>query len=101
MECSICYLQKGSLRSSTRVDRENHTVMLPEQGIVIDPFMGSGTTGEVAKLNNRKYINFELNPEYAILNSMRESQKSVAFLPNYEKIYLRSTKINHSKTRFC
>ena len=28
----------------------------PEQGIVIDPFMGSGTTGEVAKLNNRKYI---------------------------------------------
>ena len=63
--------------------------------------MGSGTTGEVAKLNNRKYINFELNPEYAIL-PMRESQKSVAFLPNYEKrIYLRSTKIDHSKTRLC
>ena len=31
----------------------------PEQGIVIDPFMGSGTTGEVAKLNNRKYIGLE------------------------------------------
>ena len=39
----------------------------PEQGIVIDPFMGSGTTGEVAKLNNRRYIGLELNPEYAIL----------------------------------
>ena len=38
----------------------------PEQGIVIDPFMGSGTTGEVAKLNNRRYIGLELNPEYAI-----------------------------------
>ena len=37
----------------------------PEQGIVIDPFMGSGTTGEVAKLNNRRYIGLELNPEYA------------------------------------
>ena len=34
----------------------------PEQGIVIDPFMGSGTTGEVAKLNNRRYIGLELNP---------------------------------------
>ena len=34
----------------------------PEQGIVIDPFMGSGTTGEVAKLNKqdiRKYIEEE------------------------------------------
>ena len=46
----------------------------PEQGIVIDPFMGSGTTGEVAKLNNRKYINFELNPEYAILDNERISK---------------------------
>ena len=46
----------------------------PEQGIVIDPFMGSGTTGEVAKLNNRKYIGVELNPEYAILANERISK---------------------------
>ena len=46
----------------------------PEQGIVIDPFMGSGTTGEVAKLNNRKYIGLELNPEYAILANERISK---------------------------
>ena len=45
----------------------------PEQGIVIDPFMGSGTTGEVAKLNNRRYIGLELNPEYAILANERIS----------------------------
>ena len=45
----------------------------PEQGIVVDPFMGSGTTGEVAKLNNRRYIGLELNPEYAILANERIS----------------------------
>ena len=46
----------------------------PEQGIVIDPFMGSGTTGEVAKLNNRNYIGLELNTEYAILANERISK---------------------------
>ena len=46
----------------------------PEQGIVVDPFMGSGTTGEVAKLNNRRYIGLELNPEYAILANERISK---------------------------
>lgn len=33
-------------------------------GIVLDPFMGSGTTGIVAKMKNRDYIGFEINPSY-------------------------------------
>ncbi len=36
----------------------------PEGGIVVDPFMGSGTTGRVARNLNRNYIGFELNPDY-------------------------------------
>lgn len=36
----------------------------PEDGIVIDPFFGAGTTGVVAVKNGRKYIGCELNPEY-------------------------------------
>lgn len=36
----------------------------PEQGIVLDIFMGSGTTGVVAKKLNRNYIGIELNSEY-------------------------------------
>jgi len=36
----------------------------PENGIVLDPFMGSGTTALVAIKNQRKYIGCELNPEY-------------------------------------
>jgi site-specific DNA-methyltransferase (adenine-specific) len=36
----------------------------PEGGIVIDPFMGSGTTAVVAVKNFRKYIGCEINPHY-------------------------------------
>ncbi len=36
----------------------------PKKGIVLDPFIGSGTTAVVAKRLGRKYIGFELNAEY-------------------------------------
>ena len=39
----------------------------PENGIVIDPFFGSGTTGLAAKQLNRRYIGVELNPDYCHL----------------------------------
>ena len=37
----------------------------PEGGVVLDPFMGSGTTGVVAKKLGRNYVGIELNKEYA------------------------------------
>ena len=36
----------------------------PENGIVLDPFGGAGTTGIVSALNNRNAILIELNSEY-------------------------------------
>lgn len=36
----------------------------PSGGIVLDPFMGSGTTARVARKLNRHFVGFELNPEY-------------------------------------
>ncbi|HJV19314.1 MAG TPA: site-specific DNA-methyltransferase [Sediminibacterium sp.] len=36
----------------------------PEGGIVLDPFMGAGTTALVSRKLNRNYVGFELNPEY-------------------------------------
>jgi len=36
----------------------------PEEGVVLDFFMGSGTTGIVAKRLGMNYIGFDLNPEY-------------------------------------
>lgn len=42
-----------------------------EGDTVLDPFSGSGTTGEVALTNGRNYIGVELNPEYAGLSEKR------------------------------
>jgi len=35
-----------------------------EGDTVLDPFMGSGTTGVVAKRYNRNFIGIEINPQY-------------------------------------
>ncbi len=43
----------------------------PENGIVLDPFGGSGTTGGVAMKLNRKAILCELNPEYVGIMEQR------------------------------
>lgn len=43
----------------------------PEGGTVIDPFMGSGTTGVVALSYGRKFIGIELNGEYVKLAEKR------------------------------
>jgi site-specific DNA-methyltransferase (adenine-specific) len=42
-----------------------------EQDIVLDMFMGSGTTGEAAKNNNRNFIGFELSKEYCDIANQR------------------------------
>jgi DNA modification methylase len=43
----------------------------PEGGIVLDPFIGSGTTAMVAKQNNRHYLGCELNQDYKPLQNER------------------------------
>jgi site-specific DNA-methyltransferase (adenine-specific) len=42
-----------------------------EQQIVLDPFMGSGSTGLAAVELKRKFVGFELNPEYAKIAQKR------------------------------
>ena len=43
----------------------------PKDGVVLDPFMGSGTTGAVAILNKRHYIGCELNKAYIEMANKR------------------------------
>ncbi|MBX9123696.1 site-specific DNA-methyltransferase [Enterococcus sp. K18_3] len=43
----------------------------PEDGVVLDPFMGSGTTGAAALMHRRNYIGIELNPEYIEIAEQR------------------------------
>ena len=46
----------------------------PVDGTVFDPFTGSGTTAEVAMVNNRNFVGTELNPEYVLLAERRLSE---------------------------
>ena len=69
---------------ATRPYKEAHFATFPEQliepcilagsrpdGIVLDPFFGSGTTGVVAEKYGRRYIGVELNEEYIELAKKR------------------------------
>jgi len=51
-----------------------------EGDIVLDPFMGSGTTAVVSKSLNRHYVGCELNEDYGKLIQKRLSEKSFARL---------------------
>jgi len=46
-------------------------------GIVLDCFMGSGTTAMVAQQHSRKWIGVELNPEYEKLINKRTAQREL------------------------
>lgn len=43
----------------------------PENGLVIDPFFGSGTTGIYARKANRNFVGIELNHEYVEIANKR------------------------------
>ena len=53
-----------------------------EGDIILDPFMGSGTTAMVAKKNSRAYIGCELHEEYASLQTDR-----ISTIPNKLPLY--------------
>ena len=50
-----------------------------ENYVVLDPFMGSGTTAVAAILTNRRFIGFEINSEFCSIAEIRikETQKSM------------------------
>ena len=43
----------------------------PAGGVVLDPFGGSGTTGQVANALGRRYVLIEINPEYVEIIKQR------------------------------
>lgn len=47
--------------------------------VVLDPFMGSGTTAQVAMQWDRNYLGCELNPEYGALQNERIQQELTLF----------------------
>ena len=57
----------------------DHIVSWSNAGdVVFDPFMGSGTTGKMANLNNRKFIGIEKVPEYFEIATKRINEHKAA-----------------------
>ena len=48
-----------------------------DEGTVLDPFFGSGTTGRVAERLGRKWIGIEMNPEYIKIAEKRFLQREL------------------------
>ena len=79
----------GSLTSSAQI---NHPAMFPLQlakdqilswsnlgGVILDPFMGSGTTAIAARALGRHYIGFEISAEYCDIIRQRLEQTRTLF----------------------
>lgn len=47
----------------------------PQKGLILDPFMGAGTTALVAQKLGRNYLGIELNPAYIKIAERRLAQK--------------------------
>lgn len=85
---------KRNMRSiwpiANRPSKEAHFAIFPEDlvktpikagcpvgGVILDPFMGSGTTAVVARNLGRQYIGIELNPEYITIAKKRLAQQKI------------------------
>jgi site-specific DNA-methyltransferase (cytosine-N4-specific) len=76
-------LRRGCVKNGERFSSSTQTlcwqrsckcVAEPVPGVVFDPFMGSGTVGQVAQRLGRKWIGIELNPDYVKLQAQRTQQ---------------------------
>ena len=77
----------------SRKERLEHPAPFPEQlakdhilswsnegDVVFDCFMGSGTTGKMALVNNRSFIGFELDEQYFAIAEKRITEAQVAVM---------------------
>lgn len=62
-----------------RLARDHITSWSNEGDIVLDPFMGSGTTAKVARALGRHYIGFEISAEYCDIIRQRLEQTKTLF----------------------
>jgi DNA modification methylase len=52
----------------------------PPGGIVLDPFIGSGSTAVASLMHGRRYIGFELNAEYVAIAERRLSKTNISII---------------------
>lgn len=62
-------------QKSLKVMEEIIKIHTNENDLILDPFMGSGTTGVACIKNNRKFVGIEVNPEYFNIAKKRIENK--------------------------
>ena len=85
------YVVSGGTSSKDK-EAHKHPAIFPEQlahdhivswsnegDVVFDPFMGSGTTGKMAKLSNRNFIGVELDSTYFLIAEDRIGKANALF----------------------
>lgn len=65
------YWEGPTTQSTNKFHPQCHCQALHRPGIVLDPFIGSGTVAQVAIQNKRDWLGIELNPEYIELAQER------------------------------
>lgn len=60
-------------------------LITPPNGIVLDPFVGSGTTGIAAKLEGLQFVGIEQNEEYVKISIARINAVSSKYNQKYEQ----------------
>tara|TARA_Y100000310_G_scaffold340371_1_gene435869 strand:- start:2 stop:730 length:729 start_codon:yes stop_codon:yes gene_type:complete len=74
----VCSSGKGHSATYPEELSDNCIIHFSKKGdLVLDPFIGSGTTAVSAKKKGRNYIGFDINPEYIELANKRISQKTM------------------------
>jgi site-specific DNA-methyltransferase (adenine-specific) len=81
---NIWHYNTGFMLSTPDIEAYDHPAIFPDElardhikswsnpgDIVLDPFMGSGTTGKMALELNRRFIGFEISPEYVNIATTR------------------------------
>jgi site-specific DNA-methyltransferase (adenine-specific) len=86
--CLPGYYKYNNVQSKDRVHQTEKPLQLimdllefaPAGGVVLDPFMGSGTTAEACIRTGRSYIGFELSAEYHEIAQQRIAEAVDAML---------------------
>ena len=79
---------------------ERLILMVTDEGdIVLDPFMGTGTTAIAAKKLGRKYIGFDLNEEYKIIceNKLKKVDSDSRVGESWVSFYLKEVRTIRNK----
>ena len=85
------------IHMATECSNRNHSAAFPielpnwfiklftvEEDVVLDPFVGSGTTAEAAKLLGRHYLGIDLDPDFYRLAESRVGQTQLRLLEDRE-----------------